>query len=112
MLGARHAARVMLAGDQPPFPVARIAVRIVRGLAEHAHGAVLLVPAKHAVVRYVAPDEATQVAEVNRPFTPAATGEETFDSTGPDVEREARIERDDVGVRIVRWRAPIARHDG
>src|ERR1700678_3291620 len=56
-LGARDAARQMLAGDQPALVVDAVAVRIVRALAEYGDFAGGLDEPHHAIVRYVGPDE-------------------------------------------------------
>ncbi len=70
VLGARHAARIVLAGDQAAFAIPCVAVGVVRRLPEHADRSVFFVPAHHPVVRDIAPDEATQVPEVHRAFAP------------------------------------------
>src|SRR5262249_59432811 len=50
VFGARHAPCVMLAGDEPPLPVAGIAVGVIGGLAVDARVARHLVPAQDAIV--------------------------------------------------------------
>ena len=51
VLGARHAPRVVLAGEQPALPVARVAVGVVRRLAEDADARRSPRPTHDAVVR-------------------------------------------------------------
>src|SRR5580704_10953902 len=69
----------MLAGDQPPLAIARVAVRIVGGLAIGADGARFLLPFQDTVVRYVAPEHVAAIAEIHRSFRPTATSEQAVD---------------------------------
>src|SRR6185503_8853466 len=101
VLGPGDAAGVVLAGDQTPLAIARVAVGVVRGLAEDAHRAGLLVPAHDPVVRDVAPEEGAEVAEPDRPLAPAEAGGEPLDTAVADpVAREAGVEDADGGVGI------------
>jgi hypothetical protein len=50
MLRPRDAAGQVLAGDEPPLPVQRVAVRVVRRLAEDRGRPVRLVPAQDAAL--------------------------------------------------------------
>ena len=103
VLGARHAPRAVLAAQQAALAVARVAVGEVGGLAERAHGAGLLVPAHHAVVGDVAPQQVAAVAEPHRALGPAEAGRQPLDrGAGDAVLREARIEDLDgrVGVAL------------
>ena len=74
ILGADHAPAAMLAGDQAALTVARVAVGVVGGLAEDADRAGLFFPLQDAVVGNVAPQHVAAVAEIHRPFRPAAPG--------------------------------------
>src|SRR6266850_1379517 len=105
-----YPARVVLAGQEPPLAVARVAVAVVRGLAEHAHGARLLVPAHHAVVRDVAPQEVAPVAEPHRPLVPAAVRGDALHLRQPElVAVEARIDHLDRRIRVAAARLPSRR---
>ena len=73
VLGAGHAAAVVLAGDEPALAVARVAVGEVRRLAEHADRARLLVPAHDPVVGDVAPQQVAPVAEPHRAPPPSGS---------------------------------------
>ena len=73
-LGARHAARQMLAGDEPALVVDRVAVRIVGAVSENGHVARFLDEAHHAVVGNVRPDEITAGREPRRAFRPDRAG--------------------------------------
>ena len=97
----------MLAGDEPPLAVARVAVGVARRLAEGADLAGRLVPFQDAVVRDVAPQQVAAVAEPDRPLGPAAAGIEPLDRRAEDpVGREALVEHLDRGVRIAHRGAP------
>ena len=90
VFGATDAATVVLAGDQPALAVAGIAVGVVRGPAEHAYPPGLLVPAHDAVVRNVAPQQATGVAEIDRALAPAHVGRDALDACeGQAITRKA-----------------------
>src|SRR5579872_4418699 len=114
VLGPRHLAPAVLAGDEAPLPVAGVAVGVVRWLAKDADRAGLLVPAQDAVVRDVAPQQAALVAEPHRALAPAASGIEPLDG---GVERrpdrlEARIEGDDRRIGVGLRRLPGTGHRG
>src|SRR6185437_5938120 len=96
-------ARIMLAGDEPPIAVARVAVRVVRGAAEDADMPVLLEPAHHPVVGDVAPQQVAAVAEIDRPLGPAEAGGDALDC-GVALRRKALIQPLDPRVRIARAR--------
>ncbi len=100
VLGARHAPRIVLAAQQTPLAVAGIAVGVVRGLAEHAHMAVFLVPAHHAVVWNVAPDQAAIVVNVDRSFRPSESSSDPLDRGVADLVLEAFVEDLDAGIGI------------
>src|SRR5471030_2974861 len=59
--------------------IAVVAVGEVRRAAEHRGAAGLLVPAHHAVVRDVAPQQGLVVAEPDRAFRPPIAGRDAFD---------------------------------
>ena len=102
---AHDAPRVMLAGDQAAAAVAGMAVGVVRGLAEDRDRAALLVPAQHAVVGDVAPQEVAAVAEPDRTLGPATAGVEPLDrSQRQPVLVEGRIEHAHrrIGIALVR----------
>ncbi|HEY0986132.1 MAG TPA: hypothetical protein VGD80_03735 [Kofleriaceae bacterium] len=74
VLGAGHAAGLMLARHQAALAVDGVTVGVVAGLAEHRHRAVGLIPAHHPIVRDVGPHEVATRGEVGRAFAPAAAG--------------------------------------
>ena len=78
-LGARHGAAAVLARDETALQVDGVAVAVHRRLAEHRHRAVRFVPAQHAIVRNVGPDEIASGREPRRAFGPAAAGIELLD---------------------------------
>ena len=103
------AAAAVLAGDEPALAVAGVAVGEVRGLAEDADRARLLLPLEDAVVGDVAPQQIAPVAEIDRPLGPAAAGGEALHAGElQPVLLEARIERDD-GRDRDRPRGPASR---
>src|SRR6266446_669042 len=109
IFGARHAPGVVLAGDEAALAIARVAVGIVRRLAEHGGAAALLIPAQDAVVGNVAPQQAARVAEPYRTFTPARAGEKPFDAgVEHAIFQKARVEDLDGRVRIALARLPAA----
>ena len=76
-----------------PLPVDRVAVRVVGGLAEHRDGAGGFVPAHHAVVGNVGPDQIAARREPCRPFVPASTRPQPLDPCMADeAAAEARIQ--------------------
>ena len=108
VFGARDPPRVVLAGEEPALPVARVAVGVVRRLAEHADRARLLLPLEDPVVGDVAPEEVAPVAEPGRSFRPAKAGSQPLDLGQLDaVLREARVEDPDGGIGIALARLPV-----
>src|SRR5262249_43335551 len=101
MLGAGDAARIVLAGDEPAFAVARVAVGVVGGIAEDADMAVVFGPAHDAIVGDVAPEEVAAVADIDRTFAPAKTGGDALDAGIADF-LEARVQRFDARIGIAR----------
>ncbi|GAA4168289.1 hypothetical protein GCM10023069_23730 [Shinella granuli] len=69
MLGTGDAARAVLAGDEPAFPVTRVAVGEIGGLAERAHTE-RRAPAQDAVVGNVGEQQAIMIAEPDRALDP------------------------------------------
>src|ERR1700754_4752941 len=63
VLGARDSACLVLAGNEPAFVVARVAVRVVRRLTKCRDRTGRAIPAQDAVVRYIAPQQAVSVVE-------------------------------------------------
>src|SRR5207302_9252216 len=114
VLGPRHAPRVVLAGEEPPLEVARIAVSVVRGHAEHADRAGFLLPLHDAVVRDVAPQQIAAIAEPHRPLIPAHARGDSLDFGEPEaVAPEARVDDLDRRIRIALARLTLrklARH--
>ena len=95
VLRARHPAPLVLAGDEPPFAVHRVAVLVAAGLAEHRNAAVRLVEPHDAVVRDVREDEVAAGGEIGRAFQPAPAGPEALQPRAADRQRiEARVEGD------------------
>ncbi len=78
-LGPGDAPRIVLAADEPPLAIARVAVGIVRGRAEDAHMPVFLQPAHHAIVGNIAPHQKSAVAEIDRALGPAEAGGDPLD---------------------------------
>src|SRR5665213_764601 len=108
MLGAGDSTGILFAGDQAAFVIAGIAVGIVTRLTKYTDGTILLVPAHHAIVGNVAPNQAPQVAEVDRSLAPAAARGNALNGGVAYGEREAFVERLHIRVRIVRQRSPVA----
>src|SRR5438309_1689279 len=109
VLGARHAPRVVLAGEQPPLAVARIAVGVVRGLAEYADRAGFLLPLHDAVVRDVAPQKVAAVAEPHRTLVPARARSNSFHLREREaIAREARVDDLDGRIRVALARLPLS----
>src|SRR6266566_4575475 len=112
MLGPGDLPCEVLASNQPPLAVARIAVGVVGGLAEDADLAGFLVPFEDAVVRDVAPQETPHIADPDRALAPAAAGVKPLD---PGIHRrpqrlETRIEGDDCRIGIGLGGLPSGRH--
>src|ERR1700730_14471924 len=78
MLGAREPLGVHFASNEPPLAIAGVAIGIVRRSAEYANRAGFFVPHHHAVVRDVAPNQATQVSEPHRSLIEAASARDHF----------------------------------
>src|SRR6185312_4977104 len=74
----------MLASDKPAVAVTCVAVGEIGRRAEDRNLARLLVPAQHAIVRQVAPDQATLVAEIDGPFGPAHPAVQFFEKDDGD----------------------------
>ena len=109
VFGASDAATIMLAGDQPTLAVARIAICVVRWLAEHAYPPSLLVPAHDAIVGNIAPQQATGVAEIDRALAPAHVGRDALDAgEGQAITCKARVKDLDRRIRIALARLPAA----
>ena len=88
--------------------IERVAVAVVRRLAEHGDASVVLDVAELAVVRDVAPDEIASLRAPRRAFVPHAAGEQPLDRrVVRRGAREGRIDRDDVGIGIGRRGARI-----
>src|SRR5204863_8634256 len=87
--------------------VARVAVRIVGGLAIDADAAGFLVPAHDAVVRDVAPKQTAPVAHVDRALVPAAAARDLLDAREAEaIFGERRIEVLHVRIGIALARLP------
>src|SRR5260221_7511646 len=107
IFGARHPPRIVLAGDETALAVARVAVGVVRRLAEDADRAGLLLPFHHPVVRDVAPQQIAAVAEPHRPLAPAEAGRQALDAgQGDAIFREAGVQDFDRRIRIALARLP------
>jgi len=109
VFGARDPACIVLAGNETALAIARVAVAVIRRLAEDADFSSVFEPAQDAIVGNVAPQQIPAVTEPNRAFGPAASGVEALDdSIGGDELRKARIEDLDVGVGVVgrSWQDP------
>src|SRR6185312_15082453 len=72
VFNAIDAPPAVLAADEAALAIAGVAIGEVGGLAIDADGARLLLPLQDAVVGDVAPQQVAAVAEVDRPFRPAA----------------------------------------
>ena len=91
-LGAGDPARVVLAGEQAPLPVARVAVGMVAVRTKHADMPVILEPAHDPVVRDVAPQQVAAIGEIHRPLRPAEPGGDALDRGIPLTRGEAPVE--------------------
>ncbi len=101
VFGARHAARIMLASEQPALTVAVVAIAVVRGATEDTNFSRVLEPAQDAVVGDVAPEKIAAVAKPHGAFQPARAGVQAFDRRVADfVFCEARINYFDGGIGI------------
>src|SRR5262245_33362781 len=95
-------ATTVLARELPPFIVERVAVAVPRRIVERRHAPVFFDPAHLHVVRNVAPNQVSSDAVPCGPLRPQrAEVESPDDRVADDVATEARIERDDVGIRIL-----------
>ena len=104
----RETAGAVLAGEQPPLTIARVAVGEVRRLAEDARLPRLLVPAHDPVVRDVAPQDIAPVPEPRRTFGPAEARDQPLDLGGVEpVAREARVDDLDRRVGVALARLPL-----
>src|ERR1700743_1535974 len=91
----------MLAGNEPPLAVARIAVRVIRWPAKRRHRARLLVPAQDAVIRNVAPQHVAAIAEPHGSLGPARALIQAFDGSRGEAQCiEAGIETTNGGIGI------------
>src|SRR5947209_8034985 len=79
VLGPCYSAQIVLASEQASLPVAGIAIGVIRGLPEHAHPTGLFIPAHHPVVRDIAPEQVTAIAEPDWPFGPTHAGGDFLD---------------------------------
>src|SRR6185369_9728454 len=101
-------APAVLTAEDTALPIARVAVGIARGFAENRDLAAFLVPTQHAVVRNVAPDERTRVAQPYRTLGPAAAGVQAlYLGEGQPVFVEGIIHHHDGGVGIALARLPV-----
>src|SRR5581483_8128296 len=86
-------------GNEPPLPIARVAVGESRGLAVLAHRTSLFLPFHDSIVRDVAPQQITTIAEPHWAFAPAKAMRDALDRGQlQSVLVEARI--DDAHGRI------------
>src|SRR5262245_32106116 len=101
VFGARHA--TALARDESTLQVARVAVRVVCGGAKNGYAARLFAPPQDPVVRDVAPEQVSAVAEPDGTFGPAATRVQPLDCRCRNaVFREACVENLDTRIGISR----------
>ncbi len=108
VLRPRHPSRTVLAGQEPALTVSRVAIREVRGLAKYAGHAGLFVPAHDPVVRNVAPEQVSSVAEPRRPFGPSKPRREALDLGQVEpIAGEALVDDLDGGIRIPLARLPL-----
>jgi hypothetical protein len=82
VLGPGDAPATVLARDQTPLAIGRVAVRIVGLRTEDTQVVVILRDPHHAVVGDVAEDQITAAAEIGRTFGPAEAGGHPLDTTG------------------------------
>jgi hypothetical protein len=108
IFGAGEVLRVVLAGDQPPLAVTRVAIGVVRLLTKHADTGVGFVPPQDAVAGDVAEQQIAAVAEPHRALGETEAGGDPLDRRVAEHQPlEARIEHDDVGIRIAYRRHPF-----
>src|SRR5712671_1704532 len=101
MLVANHTPAAMLARNLSTLMIERVAVAVVRRLAEHRDAAVVFDVAQLAIVGDVAPHEIASLGAPGRAFVPLAAGEEPMNRGVVDPERvESRVDGDDVGIGI------------
>src|SRR5712671_6347974 len=87
MLVANHTPAAMLARDLSSLMIERVAVAVVRWLAEHRDAPVIFDVAQLAIIGDVAPDEIASLGAPGRAFVPLAAGEEAMDRCVVDPER-------------------------
>src|SRR5689334_22711535 len=104
MFGARNPPRIVLAGDQASFTVARIAVRIVGRIAKHADMPIVFRPAHDAIVGYVAPQQISTIAKIDRAFAPSEAGGDTLDRSIANFVFEPAIEHLNARIGVTRPR--------
>src|SRR5262249_25445285 len=98
----------VLTGEQSPLPVAIVSIAVVRRTAENGDLAGIFKPSQDAIVRDVAEQEITPVAEPHWPFSPARARVQALDGSVPDrVFGTARIDNFHSGVGIDDRRFPI-----
>ena len=90
----------MLAGDEPSFAIARIAIRIVAIRAEHADMTIVFQPTHDSIVRDVAPQQITAGGEVDRALRPAEACRDPLDACVSLAGFEPGVQRLDPRVRI------------
>src|SRR5258707_4290419 len=116
MLVTYNAPAAMFARNLTSLMIERVAIAVVRGLAEHRDAAVVFDVAQLTIVGDVAPDEVASLGAPSRAFVPLAAGEEPMDRGVVDPERiERRVDGDDVGIGIghrIRIGTKIARRIG
>src|SRR5436190_1728417 len=103
-LVAHHAPHAVFARNLPALVIECVAVAVVRRHPEHRHPPVILEPAHLAVVRDVAPHQVPSLAGPRRSFAPHPAAPEPLNRSVVHTQAvEARIERDDIWIRITDW---------
>ena len=91
----------MLAGNQPPLPIARIAIGKLGRLAKNTDRPSAMVEAHDFVIRDIAPQKAITIAKPDRPFAPTESGSKTFDGTERlEIPPEFRVQNLEGWIRI------------
>src|SRR5262249_18218026 len=102
MLVADNAPGQVLAGELAALEVERVAVAVVRRMAEDGHTAVVFQPAELLVVRNVTPDQVTPLAVPGWPLRPERAGPQAHDrGVGLPEAVEDRLDGEYVGIREV-----------
>jgi len=108
-LPAHHPPEEVLARELPPLEIERIAVAMPRGRTERRDLATLPDVAELRVSLHVAEYDVLPLPRPGRPFRPGETRRQPMDcDKSEQILFEARVDDQDVGIRIDLWRRPVS----